>query len=234
MEHVFTFSERAIEQKKRMFLLLHVVVLIIPVVIILPMAGLDLVAKTITLVVAVIVTELAMIIPQKVIYAKLIETEARITSEGVERKSGSFADMIVYKDIHQVMVTENPRDGVLSIEVQSSSGNLVLWGFENMDSLLSTLETRLVGTAVVSRKQQVVYASTMPIILAAMMAGWFLLFFWLKQYGAIVDGLLAFLMATFFLVGKPTSVVFGNRLRMFEIVVGGVLVLFAFFTLLHV
>lgn len=233
MQKIYKFSEETIKQRKKLMVLMALIMLVAMIIFTFILTGtmdikdLKLFIKILS-VMAVIIT-LEIFIVSRIMFKKLRTLEIVLTENGIERRGGKFIELIQFKDLMKIKVSKEPSGKIAFIKLKSSKKLFTVAGFENMDDLENEIKERVEDSTIIKIKKwkynwnsninSLYSAIIMTIIIVSIMKlGSNVYYVFNKIFGI---GL-----AIYFLTFRPISKNAGKRFRLFETIIGVLIIVF--------
>jgi hypothetical protein len=148
---------------------------------------------------------------------KMKDISINITDDGIERKSGTFTEKILFSNISLATIIKNNTEETLSINLLSSDGVMDIGGYDNLNYLLDKLNLKIDPTKITSKKEG--YGKAV-IQIAGIIIGLIIFTLILQKAGLghFSDRIFQILFGFFILFYKPISRVRGTNFRKYELI----------------
>lgn len=230
-DKVFKFSEETVKQiKKRYWIILCALpILMIAFSYFSPRAhGLNKTAYYGCVAFGIFMVELIILIQAPIMIKKMRELTLSISDESMERSGGKALEKVIYKEIQRLVIMEKASGQIESIRVSYANGkNLVLHGYENMESMVEKIRSKVTDPSLVQTKRRRLNWNE-PIVIVTSMALTFIAILLIQNigganaYNVFNIGFQSIFGAVLLLHG-PISRNAGQRFRKFEIIIGVIL-----------
>lgn len=227
MEKVYRFSEETIKQRKKLSILLSVIMLISMIIfsfVIINTKELKNIKTFIIIIfVVMVVIAIEMIVVSSIMYKKLRSMEIALTEDGLKRRGGKFVESLLFEDLTKVQVSKEPSGKIALIKLKTSKKSFNVAGFENMDGLVEDIKEKLEDQSLFIVKNWKLNWNSPVICIGVAIVTMIIIILFMKlgsNIYEIFNKIFIIGFAIFTLIYRPISRNGGKRFRLFETILG--------------
>ncbi len=163
----------------------------------------------------------------RMIIKRMREIEILVTDESIERVSGTFTETLPFSDISRVLIITDPKGKLMMVRLMSASITMDIADYDNTDSLVTLLKTKIDPTIITERKRSSwkvllqIVGLTVGVVFSAIIANQ-------EGFGFPIDRIIQLFLGISILFYKPISRSRGERFRKLELVIAIVIIVLSF------
>ena len=168
--------------------------------------------------------EIELLIVSKIMLKKVKENTLTIGSDFLQRSGKKAEDPIAFQHIQKLYIKKEAIGTIAYINIQTSTKTIRLCGFENLEEIADLLKATSVNASIKESQYKLDYNH--PVMFALIFFFSLAVFYLFNANLSLpLSDLVCLGMGIWFLLFKPVSKAQGKRFRLFEIIVGALIVL---------
>lgn len=228
---VFNFSNEVIHQRKKRMFLMTFLMIFAMIFFIFYLTDMndseDLMIMGIILAIVIPLLVIEVLVLSRFMFKRLRETKLILEEEGFIRISGKYKEGFRYGDIQSIKVVRNKSKNIEMVKIKTTNKNLNLFGLDDMEAIIQLLKDRLSEGVTIKEKEYKINWNNPFVIIGVMIIT--VLFLAILMNANMIgyrifNTFFTLGIGLFFMLYRPISRNAGSRFKLFETILGIVLI----------